>query len=284
MIETINSYFNQLVNKLKTIYSDRESDSIAFMIIEHVLNYSKFSYSENRSQPFPETKKEEWNSIEIRLLNSEPIQYIIGEADFFGLKFKVDSNVLIPRQETEELVQLILKENNAEKIKLLDIGTGSGCIPISLKEKQNYWDIFATDISTGALKVAKENSKINNTTITFLQDDICNSTAFNDNERFNIIVSNPPYIPKNEIEKMHMNVKNFEPHLALFSPNNDPLKFYKHIAEFSKKHLVLNGILYVEIHENYANDVTLLFKESGFNDIKIINDINEKARIVKATF
>lgn len=282
MSETINSYFNQLVNKLKTIYSDCESESIAFMTVEHVLNYSKFRYSENRSQPFPEIKKEIWKAIEIRLLNSEPIQYILGEADFFGLKFKVDNNVLIPRQETEELVQLILTEQKIEKIKLIDIGTGSGCIPISLKKNRNNWDVYATDISKGALKMATENAKINNVEITLLQDDVCNSTAFNDNKKFNIIVSNPPYIPENEIEQMHMNVKNFEPHLALFSPDDDPLMFYKHIAEFSKVHLEKQGTLYVEIHEKFANEVSELFKNTGFNNITIINDINEKARIVKA--
>ena len=282
MSETINSYFNQLVNKLKTIYSDRESESIAFMAVEHVLNYSKFRYSENRLQPFPEIEKEIWKAIEIRLLNSEPIQYIIGEADFFGLKFKVDNNVLIPRQETEELVQLILIENNSERIKLLDIGTGSGCIPISLKKNRSNWDIFATDISDGALNISSENAKINSVEMVFLQDDICNSTAFSSDNKFDVIVSNPPYIPKMEIEIMHNNVKDFEPHLALFSPDEDPLKFYKHIAEFSKIHLEKNGTLYVEIHERYANEVSDLFKTKGFNNINIINDINEKARIVKA--
>lgn len=282
MSETINSYFNQLVNKLKTIYSDRESESIAFMTVEHVLNYSKFRYSENRSQPFPEIKKEIWNAVEIRLLNSEPIQYIIGEADFFGLKFKVDNNVLIPRQETEELVQLILSENNSEIIKLLDIGTGSGCIPISLKKNRNNWDVSATDISNGALNVASKNAENNNVEITFLLDDICNSVVFNSDNKYDVIVSNPPYIPKMEINNIHNNVKYFEPHLALFSPDDDPLIFYKHIAEFSKIHLEKQGSLYVEIHERFANEVSELFKITGFNIITIINDINEKARIVKA--
>ncbi len=283
MSETINSYFNQLVNNLKTIYSDRESESIAFLVVEYVLNYSKFSYSENRSQSFPETKKEILKSIEIRLLNSEPIQYIIGEADFFGLKFKVDNNVLIPRQETEELVQLILTENNAEKLKLLDIGTGSGSIPVSLKKNRNNWDIYATDISNAALIIATENAKENNTEITFLQDDICNSVAFNSDKKFDIIVSNPPYIRRMEIDKMHNNVKNFEPHLALFSPDDNPLIFYQHIAEFSQTHLNKNGTLYVEIHEKFANEVSELFKNKELKNINIINDINEKARIVKAT-
>ncbi|MBI5540630.1 MAG: peptide chain release factor N(5)-glutamine methyltransferase [Bacteroidia bacterium] len=282
MSETINSYFNQLVNKLKTIYSDCESENIAFMTVEHVLNYSKFRYSENRSQPFPETKKEIWKAIEIRLLNSEPIQYVLGEADFFGLKFKVDNNVLIPRQETEELVQLILTEHKIEKIKLLDIGTGSGCIPVSLKKNRKNWDIYAIDISKGALKIATENAKINNAEITLLQDDICNSNSFNSEYKFNVIVSNPPYIPNKDVEIMHNNVKDFEPHLALFSPDDDPLIFYKHIAEFSKVHLEINGTLYVEIHEKFANEVSELFKNTGFNNITIINDINEKARIAKA--
>lgn len=281
MSETVSSYYNSLVNNLKTIYSKNESTSIAYIVVEHLLSFSKFKYTENKNMLFPDAKINEWKNIERRLLNYEPIQYIIGEAPFYGLKFIVNKNVLIPRQETEELVQLILLENKGRNIKIIDIGTGSGCIPITLKKYCNEFEIFATDISEDALQIAQQNAKKNEVLIKFLIDDICNS-KINLFDKFEIIASNPPYVPENEKPALHNNVKDFEPQIALFSPADDPLKFYKHIAEFACKHLEENGLLYVEIHEKIAKEVLLLFEVYGFVDNIIINDINNKPRIVKS--
>jgi len=251
------------------------------MAIEHLLNYSKFQYAKHRFLPFPQNKYNLWNNIELRLMNGEPIQYITGLANFYDLQFYVNPDVLIPRQETEELVHLILSENNFQKIKLLDIGTGCGCIAISLKKNRSDWKIFATDISASALNIASKNAEFNNVKVNFIQDDICNSTVFNSDKKFDIIVSNPPYIPENEMDKIHKNIKNFEPHSALFSPDKNPLKFYKHIANFASEHLIKSGTLYVEINEKFAAETSSLFKNIGLNYTEIINDINEKPRIIR---
>ena len=172
MNETISVYYNTLVNKLKTIYSENESTSIAYIVVEHLFNFSKFKYTENKNMLFPDSKINEWKNIETRLLNYEPIQYIIGKAPFYGLNFIVNKNVLIPRQETEELVQIILLENKCRNIKIIDIGTGSGCIPITLKKYCEEFEVFATDISDDALQVAKQNAEENGVLIKFFVDDI----------------------------------------------------------------------------------------------------------------
>jgi len=281
MSETISSYYNSLVTNLKTIYSENESTSIAFIVVEHLLNFSKFKYTENKNMLFPDSKINEWKIIESRLMNSEPIQYIIGNAPFYGLNFIVNNNVLIPRQETEDLVQLILLENKDKNIKIIDVGTGSGCIAVTLKKYCNKFEVFATDISDDALQIAKQNAHDNGVLITFANDDVCNS-KLNNSDKFEIIVSNPPYVPESEKNIMQKNVKNFEPEIALFSPDNDPLKFYKHIAEFACKHLEEDGLLYVEVHEKFAKEVSLLFEVYGFVDNIIINDINNKPRIIKS--
>ncbi len=283
MSETLSSYYNSLVDNLKAIYSENESKSIAFIVVEHLLHFSKFKYTENKNMPFPVPQINNWKNIESRLLNYEPIQYIIGKAPFYGLDFIVNKNVLIPRQETEELVQLILLENKDRKIKIIDVGTGSGCIAITLKKYCEEFDVFATDISDAALQVAKQSAKDNNVIINFVNDNILDSKIISSN-KFEIIVSNPPYIPESEKIKMHKNVKDFEPEIALFSPENEPLKYYKHIAEFACKHLEEDGLIYVEVHEKFAKEVVLLFEVYGFVDNKVINDINEKPRFVKSKF
>lgn len=283
MSETVSSYYNSLVNNLKAIYSENESKSIAFIVVEHLLNFSKFKYTENKNSLFPDSQINNWKNIENRLLNYEPIQYIIGKTPFYGLDFIVNKNVLIPRQETEELVQLILLENKDKHIKIIDIGTGTGCIAITLKKYCKNFDVFATDISDSALQIAQQNAQDNSVLINFVNDDICNS-KINNSDKFEIIVSNPPYVPVSEKIKMHKNVKDYEPEIALFSPENEPLKFYKHIAEFACKHLEENGLIYVEIHEKFAKEVALLFEVHGFVENLIINDINDKPRIVKSKF
>ena len=281
---TIQYQFKNLTKALERLYPRCEAESIAYVAIEHVLNYSKFKYAEHRQELFPKMKLEQWNNISERLITGEPVQYIIGSAPFYGLNFKVSPEVLIPRPETEEMVELVLKDNTENSLRILDIGTGSGCIPISLKFNRKDWEVFTTDISEGAVRIAEENAKNNNVQIKIFVDDIFNSRAFNVDEKFDIIVSNPPYIPLSEKQVMHKNVINFEPHLALFIPDEEPVKYYKTIAEFAKIHLEEKGKIYVEIHESYANEVLTVFKESGFNKNEIIFDINKKPRIIKSTF
>jgi len=281
---TIQYQFKNLTKALERLYPKREAESIAYVAIEHVLNYSKFKYAEHRQELFPKKELEQWNNISTRLIAGEPVQYIIGSAPFYCLNFKVSPAVLIPRPETEEMAELILKENNEDSLRILDIGTGSGCIPVSLKFNRNNWKVFATDISEEAVKIAEENAKSNDTEIKIFVDDIFNSKAFRLDNKFDIIVSNPPYIPLSEKQKMHKNVINFEPHLALFIPDEDPVKYNKAIAEFAKTHLGEKGKIYVEIHENYADEGVNVFKESGFCKNEIIFDINNKPRIIKSSF
>jgi release factor glutamine methyltransferase len=279
---TLQSNFNNLVKDISCLYPKHEAISIAYIVVEHVLNYSKFKYAEHRNELFPSEAKKLWNKILMELITGKPIQYIIGATPFYGYKFEVSPVVLIPRQETEELVDIILKENTNVLLQVLDIGTGSGCIPVSLKARRDKWKVFATDISNEAIAIAKKNAVLNNTTIEFFEDDIFNSTVFKEKQKFNIIVSNPPYIPLNEKIKMHKNVIEFEPHIALFSPDEDAVKYYRAISAFAGQFLVKGGKLYVEIHENFGKEVSEILKRNNFEKIDIIQDINGKQRIVKA--
>jgi len=279
---TIQSYFNSLVEDISCMYPKHEAVSIAYVVVEHVLNYSKFKYTEHRNELFPQSALELWNKILTELLTGKPIQYIIGIAPFYGLNFEVNSSVLIPRPETEELVDLVLNKNTNELIRVLDIGTGSGCIPVSLKVHRNNWEVFATDISEEALLTAKRNAVLNKVKIDFYQDDIFNSKAFQNSDKFNVIISNPPYIPLSEKKKMHKNVVDFEPQIALFNPDADAVKYYRAISSYAKLLLIKGGKIYVEIHENYGNEVAEIFKTAGLKNVEIIHDINSKPRIVKA--
>lgn len=279
---TIQSFFNTLVKDISYLYPKHEAVSIAYVVVEHVLNYSKFKYAEHRNELFPPLAIELWNKISSELMTGKPIQYIIGVAPFYRNIFEVSPAVLIPRSETEELVDLVLKENTNILLRILDIGTGSGCIPISLKIHRNSWEVFATDISEEALTIAKRNAVLNNTNIGFNNDNIFNPNAFREDEKYNIIVSNPPYIPLSEKMQMHKNVVDFEPQLALFVPDEDAIKYYRAISSFASLVLLRGGKLYVEIHEKFGNEVAAIFNKDGFSNIEIILDINCKSRFVKA--
>ena len=278
----IQFYFKQLKESLLLLYPLSEAESIAYLVVDHVLNYSKFEYTVHKHESFPESRLIKWIEIKSRLEKREPVQYIINESWFYGLKFFVNPSVLIPRPETEEMVDLILKENTDDKIAIIDIGTGSGCIPVSIKSNRKNWNISAMDVSKDALKVAMENAQKNQVEINFIEYNILNPDKLYEPQSFDLIVSNPPYVPMHEIEKMHKNVADFEPHLALFSPDEDPVKFYRAIADFAFKYLKNQGKLYVEIHEKYSKEVKELFLEKGLSDVQIILDINNKPRIVKA--
>ena len=217
------------------------------------------------------------------LLKNKPIQYIIGETEFCDLKFKVNENVLIPRPETSELVYKIVerqKTKDKRQLSILDIGTGSGCIAISLAKNIPGSKVHALDISEKALEVAKENAINNNVDVTFINDDIL-SLKNNIETKFDIIVSNPPYVRELEKAEMRDNVLNWEPHNALFVSDNDPLIFYRNILEFAKNNLKQNGEIWFEINEYLGKEMTDLCKEYGFSDVEIFKDFRGKERIVK---
>jgi len=229
---------------------------------------------------------EEFQKAILRLKNFEPIQYIVGETEFYGLPFKVNRHTLIPRPETEELVEWIISgqkliTNNPKSITILEVGTGSGCIAISLAKNLPNSRIFALDVSVEALKIARENAEINEVEIEFFQTDIL--TVEDLPKQFDIIVSNPPYVRELEKELMQQNVLRYEPESALYVANEDPLVFYRVISKLAKNHLKPNGTLFFEINEYLATEMIALLKSEGFQNIEINKDIFGKDRMLKCS-
>lgn len=279
---TIKSAIENLITSLTQIYDKREAANIAMFIFEDVFNIRNANVS---LDVFNEKHQKQLKKIEERLLKHEPWQYIVGEADFYGLKFKVTPAVLIPRPETEELVYWIDKTvKHLSNISILDIGTGSGCIPITLKHKLPNADITALDISQEALEIARFNAKKNNVEVKFQQLDILNKKARKRLGEFNIIVSNPPYIPYQEKKLMRKNVLKYEPHLALFVDNDNPTVFYHEIALFAKNHLKENGFLFFEINEFYSREIIEMLIKEGFKNIEMEKDLTGKDRMIRCKY
>jgi release factor glutamine methyltransferase len=269
--------FNNLQTALIQIYDNREAFTITQYIFEDIFKI----YNPQSEKLLSEAEIQELKIIQSRLLSYEPWQHITGFADFYGLKFHVSANVLIPRPETEELVQLIL-ENIKPKQKVLDIGTGSGCIPISIKKKHEHLSVFGLDISESALAIAKENSSLNKVEINWRQANILEKSEWNrvGVELFDIIVSNPPYVLESDKNEMHRNVLEFDPKLALFVADETPLLFYDAIADFALQYLKSNGQLYFEIHQDFGPQTVDLLESKGFKNVKIVKDLFENDRIV----
>ena len=272
-------------------FDEREAENLFKFALE---DYFKKRYFDIKDYSLNDDEIEELNYIYEKISNHYPIQYIFNSAHFYGSDFYVDENVLIPRPETEELVHLILSENKQERLSVLDIGTGSGCIAVSLKKHRNEWNIFAIDNSENALEVAKVNALKNHTEIEFFNHDILQSTAFSVDARLymetedapplmlDIIVSNPPYIPLKEKEKMSVSTVQFEPHAALFTDDANPLLFYDKIADFATEHLTKHGKLYFELNEFNAESVNDLLHLKGFHSIAIHKDLAGKDRMLLA--
>ncbi len=279
-IDKINKSFK---TELKDIYPEREIQTFVEILLEYYAGLNKTDLILKSEEILKPTVNEQIENALFRLKKEEPIQYIIGETEFYDLKLKVNPSVLIPRPETEELVDWIIKNHkNNKKINILDIGTGSGCIPLALKNNLPNAKVFAIDISETALETAKQNAKLNNLDVSFTQLDILNAEIKQKFEKFDIIVSNPPYIREKEKELMHKNILENEPHLALFVGDNDALVFYKAIIHFAKNHLKKQGNLYFEINEAYGNEIITLLKENEYQDIEFKKDINGKDRMIRA--
>lgn len=282
---TIHLAYQQLLAQLYEVYETREAANIADMVIEHVTGQRKIDRIVYKDLPVNHEQQAQIERIAAELINNRPIQYVLGEAWFMDMKLRVDESVLIPRPETEELVQWIIddiKTSGNKEVSLFDIGTGSGCIPIAVRKKLPQVAVSAVDVSNEALQVAILNSIEQKVLIDFLQLDFLNETEWNHLGKYNIIVSNPPYIKQSEESSMNENVLKFEPHLALFVPDEDALKFYKAIATFSKQHLKTNGSIYVEINEALGVETVELFKSSGFNEVLLKKDMQGKDRMVRA--
>lgn len=276
----IRDYKNSFIQQLISFYDKEEIESFFFLILSRLKNIARVDLALNSDLEFSE---EELNKIMLyteELKNYKPIQYILGTTTFFGLEFEVNPNVLIPRPETEELVNWIISENkNQKKLKILDIGTGSGCIAISLAKNLKA-EVTAFDISEDALDTAQKNADNNQTFILLAEFDILNDTW--EGEEFDIIVSNPPYVRELEKEQIKPNVLNNEPHLALFVPDNDPLIFYRKIADFALKHLSENGQLFFEINQYLDKETVNLLVEKGFKNINLKKDIYGNNRMIFA--
>lgn len=277
-IADVIKFFRQ---ELKDIYDAGEIETFISFCFEEYLNFNKTDLILSATENVTESELLKFNFAVKQLKQQRPIQYIFGKADFYGLKFKVNEHVLIPRPETEELVDLIIRENkDRQQLSILDIGTGSGCIAIALKKHLPAARISALDVSDQALEIARQNAQANQVDISFFQQDILKWDA----EKaltYDCIVSNPPYICFSEKTGMHKNVLEHEPHLALFVPDEDPLLFYKSIAGFAVSHLKKDGKLYFEINASYGLEASKMLGEKGFKNTAIINDLNNKNRILQ---
>ena len=277
--------FFQLLNtyqkELQSIYSSSEIDRIFFWIAEKILDKPEHILRlalEEEWWEFEE-KKNQFLFKLVLLKDHTPIQYILGETEFYGMKFFVNENVLIPRPETEELVEWILKEVKNAELKIIDIGTGSGCIPVVLKKNLPNAAIWAMDLSEKAIEMAQINAEYHQTDIQFLQNDFLHMN-FKELPEFDIIVSNPPYIGETEKNTMDENVVKFEPHSALFVPDENPLIFYEKIVEFAKQKLKPNGKIFVEINQNLARETNKLF-QNNFENTELRKDISGNFRMIK---
>lgn len=281
---TIEQAYQNLLTQLYTIYDDRESSNITNWVIEHITGFSKIDRIINKQFELNTSQQQQLENYIQQLLEHVPVQYVLQEAWFCGYKFYVDKNVLIPRPETEELVEWMVKDYQKEEKKelhIIDVGTGSGCIAIALKKKIPSTKITAIDISNEALVVAKQNALQLEVDIDFIQNDFLNKNTWNQLPIPSILISNPPYIPVKEKEKIRDQVKFHEPSNALFVPNENSLIFYEAIAHYALKYMKAGSTLYAEIHENYGKEVYELWKNLGLNP-ELKKDMQEKDRMIKA--
>ncbi|WP_293906717.1 peptide chain release factor N(5)-glutamine methyltransferase [Sphingobacterium sp. UBA5670] len=270
-------------HELQTLYDNEEIKAIFFVVIAETFGLTRASYQFRKTDSVSETDSSDIGRILQDLKKHRPIQYIFNKADFYGEVFQVNESVLIPRQETEELVDLIIRNHKSSpKLKIIDIGTGSGCIPITLSKHLNDVLVTTVDISKEAIKTAQENAKNFKTSIQFINADIFEWDYIFSDQQYDIIVSNPPYITPREKQYMSQNVLAYEPELALFIEESAPLIFYDVISSFALKHLAPNGDLYFEINQYLGAEMEDLINKKGFEQVKLIKDINGADRIIHA--
>jgi len=278
----IKEYRTQFIEALSSIHDKDEAESFFYLILEQKKQLQRVDLALQPDMEFSEEEIVVWNSILEQLKLEIPIQYLLGKTSFYGLNFEVNSNVLIPRPETEELVDWIIKDQQSkaeiQKIKILDIGTGSGCIAISLAKNIPNAHVFALDVSENALTTAQKNAELNEVNITFIHQSILEAEDLE--QEFDIIVSNPPYVRNLEKEEIKKNVLEYEPHLALFVEDNDALLFYRKIAELAKKNLSVSGQLYFEINQYLGKEMIDLLEKMSFKNIELRKDIYDNDRMI----
>lgn len=275
----LKDYRTYFIEKLTPVYDVMEAESFFSIALEELKGWRRVDLAMHPKAILSGDEIGKWNAILSQLEQQKPIQYIFGKAHFYGLEFLVNENTLIPRPETEELVEWIITENQARGImKVLDIGTGSGCIAISLAKNLPDAKVYAIDVSEGALEMAKKNATHNNAEVTFWQKDILQADSLP--EQFDIIVSNPPYVRNLEKEEIKKNVLEYEPHLALFVDDNDALLFYRKIALLGKSTLKENGRLYFEINQYLGNETIEMLEQMGYKSVTLKQDIYGNNRMV----
>jgi release factor glutamine methyltransferase len=275
-----------LIRLLLPMYGEREAAAISDRVMEYLLQWKKIDRIIHKTIHLTQLQENELEKFRIELKENKPLQYVINEAWFMGMKFYVDESVLIPRPETEELVEWVLQDltvQSKKAIRILDIGSGSGCIAIALKMKLPQANIISCEISQGALSVAKRNAQDKQVLVDFVALDFLNEQTRNKLPAVDIIVSNPPYISMSEYDSLDKHVSHFEPHQALFVPDENALVFYEAIAEFAQKNLRPGGKIFAELNEKKASDVKELLSHFGFANIEIRKDIQGTDRLIKAT-
>jgi release factor glutamine methyltransferase len=281
----LKEYKIQFAYELKSIYDEKEVESFFYIVLEAFHQMKRIDFALQPDFELDSIQLLQWETVLSQLVEHKPIQYILGETEFFGLPFYVNENTLIPRPETEELVDWIIQQSKVEsrksKVKILDIGTGSGCIAISLAKNLPNAEVYALDVSDKALEVAKKNAKNNNVDVHFLHQSILEKD--NLNQIFDIIVSNPPYVRNLEKEEIKKNVLDFEPHLALFVEDNDALLFYRKIAQLAQKNLSEGGQLYFEINQYLGKEMVNLLEIYKFSNIELRKDIYGNDRMIRST-
>ncbi|QZK98685.1 peptide chain release factor N(5)-glutamine methyltransferase [Flavobacterium psychrophilum] len=282
----IKNYRTQFVQALASIFDEKEIESFFYIILEAFHQLKRVDLVLSPDLKLDNIQLLQWETVLLQLKEQKPIQYILGETQFFGLPFYVNKNTLIPRPETEELVEWIIKENlkisSLKNLKILDIGTGSGCIAISLAKNLPNASVFAIDVSDKALATAQKNAVLNEVDITFIEKNILQTEDLN--QEFDIIVSNPPYVRNLEKKEIHKNVLEYEPHLALFVEDNDSLLFYRKITELATRNLSNNGQLYFEINQYLGKETVELLEKYNFKNTTLKKDIYGNDRMIKVNF
>jgi release factor glutamine methyltransferase len=290
----LKQYKTHFFNSLKNSQDEQEIESFFFILTEYLHHLKRVDVALNPNFEISAEDVAKWNTILSELLKEKPIQYITGEAWFYGLRFEVNENTLIPRLETEELVELILNSpitQHPSPITILDIGTGTGCIPISIKANLPQANVSAIDVSEKALEVAKRNAELNKVEINFIQANILDvedllklpSPIIHHPLSYNIIVSNPPYVRNLEKQEIKKNVLDYEPHLALFVEDTDALLFYRKIAQLALKNLSPNGLLFFEINQYLGKETVELLESLGFKNVELKKDIYGNDRMIRCS-
>lgn len=278
---TVRELTHKITKILQPLYDEREAAAVAYVYVCTKLGMARHEVALRGNEPVDDSLEAGIQRDIERLAEGCPVQYVLGETEFYGLLFGVSPAVLIPRQETEELVQMVVEQGKGRGASIWDVGTGSGCIAVSLAKMLPDARVFATDISEAALQVASRNAERNGVGVTFARHDMRDAEhlPFGD-RRFDFIVSNPPYIPASDRNSIHRNVKDYEPGLALFVPDDDKLWCYEALARLGQHALTPDGYIYVETYHDFHEELSVLFRQNGYSDVRSVRDLNGKLRFV----